>query len=314
MKHYTTMLALLIVMLLMPYYSTAQQYHPFPEETAYWTVYEFNQTYGYWNTYIYTVKGDTVINNQPYKKIWQLDDIPGTKDTLWYLHSFMRQDTLQKKVWFIRRYMNETTEKLGYDFDVQIGDTVFLPAFDYENSGDSGFVLIKPLWDSTLLDNGEYRKNYFYANLNHNIGLDPYVIEGVGTQRTPFPNLFYYDPFHQSMLYCHEVNGVQLYGDTIPYSLCDFTVDINEIMPVQTVTVKPNPCNGYVDIRLPDNNDTEMEMKMINSCGTTVLQRTVSPRIKELNLNTTAYKNGLYIIYITTKSGNFFINKIIINH
>ncbi len=313
MKHYTTILTLLIVMLLIPYYTTAQQYHPFPEENAYWTVHEFNQQYYYWNTYIYTVKGDTVINNKPYKKIWQLDDIPGTHDTLWYLHSFMRQDTLQKKVWFIRRYMNETTEKLGYDFDVQIGDTVNLPAFDYGNIGDSIFIVIEPLWDSTKLDNGEYRKNYAFMNLD-NSDLDPYVIEGVGTQRTPFPNLFYFDPYHQSMLFCLEVNGVQLYGDTIPYSLCDFTVDINEIMPVQTVTVKPNPCDDYVDIRLPDNNNSEIEMKMINSFGTTVLQRTVSPRIKELNLNTTAYKNGLYIIYITTKSGNFFINKIVVNH
>ena len=314
MKHHTTMLSLLIVMLLIPYYTTAQQYHPFPEENAYWTVVEFNQTYYYWDTYVYTVKGDTVLNNKPYKKIWQLNDIPGTKDTLWYLHSFMRQDTLQKKVWFIRRYMNETTEKLGYDFDVQIGDTVYLPAFDYENSGDSAFVLIDPGWDSTLLHNGEYRKNYSFANLNHNIGLGLYTIEGVGTQRTPFPNLFYFDPFHQSELVCHKVNGVYLYGASPIPNECDFTVDINEIMPNQEVILKPNPCNSYVDIRFPDNNNSEIEMKMINSFGTTVLQQNVSPQTKELHLNTTAYKNGLYIVYFTTKSDNFFMSKIIINH
>ncbi len=304
---------ILLIISLLPTWVISQQYHPFPEENAYWTVYEFNQIYSYWDTYIYTVKGDTVINNKPYKKIWQLDDIPGTHDTLWYLHSFMRQDTLQKKVWFIRRYMDETTEKLGYDFNVQIGDTVNLPAFDYENIGDSVFVVIEPLWDSTQLDNGEYRKNYAFMNLD-NSDLDPYVIEGVGTQRTPFPNLFYFDSFHQSMLYCLEVNGVQLYGDTIPYSLCDFTVDINEIMPNNSVIVKPNPCNNYVNIQFPDNINTEIEMKIINSFGKTILQQIVLPRNKEIRLNTASYKNGLYIIYTTYKSGNFFTNKIIINH
>jgi len=299
---------------LAPLWVMSQQYHPFPEDNVCWTVVEFNQTYYYWDTYIYTVKGDTVINSKPYKKIWQLDDIPGTQDTSWYLHSFMRQDTLQKKAWFIRRYMSETTEKLGYDFNVQIGDTVYLPAFDYENSGDSGFVVIHPGFDSTLLWTGEYRKNYFYANLNHNIGLDPYVIEGVGTQRTPFPNLYYYDSFHQSEMTCLKVNEIYLYGASPIPDECDFTVDINEIMPNQTVTVKPTPCNSYVNIQFPDYINKEIELKIFNSFGKIILQRKASPQNKELSINTTFYKNGLYIIYTTTKNGSFFSNKIIINH
>jgi hypothetical protein len=300
--------------ILTPLFSISQQYHPFPEQNAYWTVVEFNQQFSYWDTYIYTVKGDTVLNDKPYKKIWQLDNIPSTNDTLWVLHSFMRQDTLQKKVWFIRHYMNETTEKLGYDFDVQIGDTVYLPAFDYENSGDSGFILINPLWDSTLLHNGEYRKNYFYANLNHDIGLDPYVIEGVGTQRTPFPNLFYFDPFHQSELVCHKVNGVYLYGaDPLPEE-CDFTVNINEIMPLTTVIVKPNPCNSYVEIQFPENLNTEMKIELVNSIGETFFQKSILLHQKEVRINTTSFNNGLYILRTNTKNGNFFINKIIINH
>ena len=309
------MKSLLIILTfgLLPVYVTAQQYHPFPESNAYWTVYEFNQIYSYWNTYIYTVKGDTVINSKPYKKIWQLDDIPGTKDTSWYLHSFMRQDTIQKKVWFIRKYMNETTEKLGYDFDVQIGDTVYLPAFDYENSGDSVFVVSTPLQDSSLLRNGEYRKNYAFENINGS-DLNPYVLEGIGTQRTPFPNLFYFDEFHQSEMTCHKVNGVYLYGASPHPDECDFTLDINEIMPNKTVTVTPNPCNSYVNIQLPDNNDMEIELKIIDSFGKTILQKKVSPQNKDLRLNTTSYNNGVYIIYATTKNGSFFTNKIIINH
>jgi len=92
------------------------------------------------------------------------------------------------------------------------------------------------------------------------------------------------------------------------------TVGINEIMPNKTVTVKPNPCDSYMDIQFPDNINTEIEMKIINSFGNTVLQQSVSPSDKELRLNTTSFKNGLYIIYTSTKNGSFFTNKMIINH
>ena len=226
----------------------------------------------------------------------------------------MRQDTIQKKVWFIRKYMNETTEKLGYDFDVQIGDTVYLPAFDYENSGDSGFVLIEPLWDSTLLDNGEYRRNYFYANLNHDIGLDPYVIEGVGTQRTPFPNLFYFDPFHQSELVCHKVNGVYLYGASPLPDECGFTVDIDEIISKQTITVSPNPCNSYVEIQFPGEHYIAKEILLINSLGEIILRNKISLRLNMVRINTSSYQNGIYVVKITSGNGQFYTKKIIINH
>ena len=309
MKH----LIILISMILTPLLSISQQYHPFPEQNAYWTVVEFNQQYNYWNTYIYTVKGDTVLNDKPYKKIWQLDDIPGTKDTLWVLHSFMRQDTIQKKVWFIRHYMNETTEKLGYDFDVQIGDTVSLPAFDYENIGDSLFVVTTPLQDSTQLWNGEYRKNYAYMNLDGS-DLDPYVLEGIGTFRTPFPNLFYFDAWHQSEMTCHKVNGVYLYGASPLPDECDFTVNINEIMPLTTVTLKPNPCNNYFDIILPENLKTELNIQLINTFGKVVLLKKAEQPEKELRINTSSFSNGLYILNIYSSNKNYFSKKIIINH
>lgn len=314
MKYFKQTFTIMMITILAPFYAISQQYHPFPEQNTYWTVVEFNQQYYYWDTYIYTVKGDTVLNNKPYKKIWQLDDIPGSHDTLWVLHSFMRQDTLQKKVWFIRHYMNDTTEKLGYDFDVQIGDTVYLPAFDYENIGDSIFLLIDPGTDSTLLRNGEYRKNFSFRSLYPNSGWSFYVIEGVGTQQTPFPNLFYFDPFHQSELVCHKVNGIYLYGASPLPDECGFTVNINEILQTQTVAVKPNPCNNYFDIQLPENIKTELNIQLINTFGKVVLLKKAELSEKEISINTSSFSNGLYILNIYSSNKNLLSNKIIINH
>ena len=312
MKPFITILTMAIVMLFMSVYTDAQQYHPFPEKNAFWTVVEYVPGLDQYKVFIYTIKGDSVINGKHYKKIWKLDYEPDTQDTLWYLHSFIRQDTIQKKVWFIRRYMDETTEKLGYDFDVEIGDTVYLPAFDYANTGDSGFVVIEPLWDSTLLRNGEYRRNYSYLDLNGGFNID--AIEGVGTHRTPFPNLFYFDPFHQNEVTCHKVNDVYIYGSDPQPNECGFWLDVKETMAVGTVKIKPNPCDSYVDILFPDNNNSDLEIKMINSFGRIVLQQNVSPQTKELRLNTSAYSNGIYIIYTSAKNGDFFINKIFIKH
>ncbi len=301
------LLLTIVFILLFQFKINAQQYHPFPEENAYWTVAEFDQQIWAWDTYIYTVKGDTSLNNKSYKKIFRLNDIPGTADTLWELHSFMRQEPENKKVWFIRHYMGESTEKLGYDFDAQIGDTVYLPAFDYENIGDSIFVLIDPIWDSSLLNNGEYRKNYFYASIYPGIDLDPYVIEGVGTQRTPFPNLFYFDAFHQSMMYCLEVDGEHLLGDTT--YLCGFTVDITENQINEQITIRNDIKNKKISITIEEGSLNDVNIKIFNTVGNVVITEQISQLTNEHTINTSQLSTGVYIVLILQTNSNLCTTK-----
>jgi|AntAceMinimDraft_9_1070365.scaffolds.fasta_scaffold77387_2 hypothetical protein len=303
-----------LIVLLLQFEMQAQQYHPFPEENAFWTVYEFNYNYWDYEILLYTIKGDTVVNDKTYKKIYQLNDLPNSSDTLWTLHNLMRQDIDNKKVYFIRHYQGESTEKLGYDFDVEIGDTVYLPAFDYANIGDSIFEVIDPGFDSTLLNNGEYRRNYFYGSIYPGIDLDPYVIEGVGTQRTPFPNLLYYDAFHQSMLYCLEVEGEHIYGDTSPYPLCGFIVNTNENQQNINITIKSNPCKNYLFITLPDNLNEDAELQLLNPHGIIVYQEKIPFCKKLIKINTSVLPNGIYFLRLSTKSNKYFTRKIIIKH
>ncbi|PIY31319.1 MAG: hypothetical protein COZ08_09040 [Bacteroidetes bacterium CG_4_10_14_3_um_filter_42_6] len=292
----------------------AQQYHPFPEENAYWTVVEFDQQIWAWDTFIYTIKGDTNLNTKDYKKIFRLNDIPGSSDTLWELHCFMRQDSAYKKVWFIRHYMGETIEKLGYDFDAEIGDTVYLPAFDYENIGDSVFVLVDPVFDSTQLNNGEYRKNYFYNSLYPNIGFDPYAIEGIGTQRTPFPNLFYYDAFHQSTLYCVEVEGVHLYGDATPYSFCGFTVDISDNQITEQILIRKDVKNKEISITTNESSLIDIKMKLINMQGHAVISEQIGHLANEHSIDISHLNTGVYIIFLQTNSNLNITKKLFIQN
>lgn len=295
----------LILFALNPLKTEAQIYKPFPVEEAYWTVREFNGNN--YEAYIYTIKDDTTIDSKHYKKIWQLDNIPNTNDTLWTLHSFLRQDTLLKRVWFIRWYLNETIEKLGYDFSKQAGDTVYLPAFDYENSGDSAFVV--QFQDIIQLNNGEDRKSHFFMNLNRDIGLDPYVIEGIGTQRTPFPNLHYFDAFHQSELICHFAQGVFLYGATSDE--CGFSVNIDESQDSEMCEMFPNPCQGYLKIYIKDKD--VKRIGIIDQFGRIILQQEVNSKEDVLIINTTSFSNGLYVMNFTNKRNKVFTKKILIN-
>ena len=71
--------------------AAAQTYYPLPEEKAYWTVLEFDYNTWQYNDVIYTVMGDSVINNLNYKVVYRLDDYPTIYDTIRTLHCFMSQ-------------------------------------------------------------------------------------------------------------------------------------------------------------------------------------------------------------------------------
>jgi len=206
-----------------------------------------------------------------------------------------------------------TREKLGYDFDVVVGDTVYLPAFDYANTGDSIFKVIDPGFDSTLLNTGKYRKNYFYSSVI-NSGLDPYVVEGIGTQRTAFPNLYFYDPFHQSMLYCLRVNGEHIFGDTLPYPLCDFTVNIDEYTNKQGISISPNPCSDYLLVTIAGQPPVEMTFKFYSLHGIIFHQLKFNNANGEYKIDVSGLPNGFYILSIKSGKLNCFHKKIFIQH
>lgn len=291
----------------------AQEYVPFPEENATWTVSEYNTQYGQYDTYIYIVQGDTLIEDKNYIKIYQLSDIPGTNDTLWLLHNLMRQDTINKKVYFIRIYQGESTEKLGYDFNVEIGDTIYIPAFDYNNGGDSIFEVIQPVFDSTPLWNGEYRKNYHYSSLYPSAGYSISLIEGVGTFRTPFPNLFYFDPFHPSETVCHIVDGVYLYGSSPLPNFCDFSVSVEENKEQQWVSLYPQPASNYITLCFEVSDMSKSSIQILNSLGVEVFSLNNCGHGNKVNLDVSKYPTGMYFLSFTSPRVTF-TKKLIIHH
>ncbi|MDX9906698.1 MAG: hypothetical protein RBS55_08950 [Bacteroidales bacterium] len=301
---------ILALTLLVNLTSNGQIYFPFPEENAYWTVFEYNQNLGMWDTYVYTITGDTAINDLAYKKIYQLNDTLEGEDTVWKFHACMRQEINNKRIFFIRSYLGETIEKLGYDFNVDIGDTISLPAFSYLEYD----TLFKRLvtYDSVQLWNGEYRKHYFFASISES-GYGLSVTEGISEYHSAFPNLLFWDTFHQSEVTCFRLNGEYLYGPAPGPTDCDFTVQVKDLSLNNRIICSPNPSKGLIEIYFPEINTEVYDLLLINTLGIPVLDKHIVLTKSTLVLDVHDLPSSCYLMLI--KSGHlFYTNKMIINH
>ena len=221
--------------------------------------------------------GDTIINSKAYHKIWRfredwVDFINDTTVSFDGYSTAIRQDTLQRKVYFIYQ---DTVEHVLYDFNITVGDT------------------ITPLYyiDSILI-NGDYRKRFVLQSwmpADTNFAL----IEGIGSTTGPFQPLYPY--FEQgSLLECFSQNNINLYPG---YGNCKLYTGIKEINKEnKQIKIYPNPSSTTITI----------SAKGIN---TYILSNTFGQVIKEGKLNgdettieVSALPNGIYILALDGRS------------
>ncbi len=287
---------------------SAQTYFPLPTQNAYWTVYEWDENRLVYDDIVYTVDGDTLLNNLQYTKVYKLNDHPTIFDTIRTLHCFMRQDNEAKKIWFIRHYLGETTEKLGYDLSVNIGDTVSLPAFDYGNVGDSIYIRFECGY--VTLNNGETRQQYCFGGSTHPIQF----IEGVTGYNNTFPDRYsFWDPFHQTVSVCVEVEDYTIWTNGVDTNevACGFKL-VSITNPIYSqVEIFPNPANNYCLLDLPlIINDTEVTL--IDVLGKPVYNIHVGAT-KQINIDLTRIPAGIYLIRVKITTHTFY-NKLIVQH
>jgi len=129
-----------------------------------WHISQFDDWNGHSRTKIYSIQGDSMVNNLTYKKLYSVNDtIPQTQVVL---RGLIRQDTA-KKVYFF----NGIEEKIIYDFNAEINDTLYF--------GSSQPIWVKSI-DSVQIFNGEWRKRWQYTcdliNPNTDIYQDIYLL------------------------------------------------------------------------------------------------------------------------------------------
>lgn len=130
----------------------------FPDSNAIWNVNTFYESGNPKSEILYGLKGDTLINDTLYHKLYLLSDTILESNNLEEYIGCFRHDT--QRVWF-RPEHGDITEFLLYDFSVDEGDTIWHNAsltISYNNGSPVLIFGHDPDYISYVKDRNEYEK------------------------------------------------------------------------------------------------------------------------------------------------------------
>lgn len=292
---------ILICLLLACSISYAQQYIPMPTANAVWKYresshYNGNQ-FGALDKLFYLTGTDTAITGHNYKKImlrakfWpnksngtnpSIPAISVVADSPDKYFAAIREDN--KKV-YIRKY-NDTAEKLYYDFNLQIGDSM---NHDYVD-----LACMVTNIDSVLIGT-RYHKRYNDASVWY---IKRALIEGVGP--------VWADMFEHSngQNYMHLLCFTDAYGTyeadsgqcsyIFPYGTPLNTETVHT--EVKTTVIYPNPVNDVLNISCAGD---EERIMLSDVSGRIIYNEAVNT--KQVVISTGDIPNGLYMLMIKCK-------------
>ena len=255
----------------------------------------------------YRSVGDTIINNTNYTiltKIRSTQSSPaptfGNEDTI----GFYRNDSINKKVYFLP--IDSTNEKLFYDFDLAVGDT--LPeTYFYEINYLDPFV-IDSIGDTTLADSVR-RKMYYYSE-NGSIPVshpDRILVEGIGTL-AGFISSFRggYGLGANSSLSCYRVAGNIIYHSSglgcpaLPVSLNE--VAIENI----SLSIYPNPSEGEFNLKFDKKIEKPEQVQLMNLNGQAVNFEIIENSSNQLKVRVNV-PPGVYLLRLGSRSEKIVI-------
>lgn len=225
------------------------QYKPFPTSSVYWLkIYNLdaNTPFNYEVGELFFPEGDTLINGETYTKMYssylgdRVDyaeyENKHAKDSAVYSFGY-RNDSLKKRVYKVN--LQDTIEKLWYDFDLAIGDTLkSIPPPDFI---DPPFYLIVDKIETQEYC-GVQHNSYQYKNC------DPFqnnMIEGMGFDA----NFIKYEHecvwFEPNSTCSTQLNYEACYE---PYFQDILTSSPSLLSPFKSLSLFPNPSLGSVTI------------------------------------------------------------------
>jgi len=250
----------------------------FPSTNANWIYQYYNefQQPGPFSTY--SINGDTVISNRNYKRI--------SGCATWYgiCNSGSIRDS-NNVVYFIPDTCS--TEYVLYDFNLNIGDTLFHP-YDESFTGNN-FVVVGDV-DYVVASDGVHRRLLMSS-------MDLWI-EGVGSQSYLFsPTLHgYFALSGNDRLECMSTDSGDWYG----YSSCIVSID-NLIDLKNSVSIYPNPFSTSAKLEF-NSLIKNGEMKLFNSFGEMVRKEYISNATSHI-LERGSLPNGLYFVQLNFETG-----------
>lgn len=239
------------------------------------------------STALYTISGDTLINEISYHKMAVVNS---STEELVFIDAYIREDSTKKV--FIRRY--ESSDFLLYDFGLELDD-VFT----------TDYCSLKVIAiDSVQLNNGEMRKRYEFEGIDAAYQTT-FWIEGIGSIHSVIDhvtNFCFFDV--PATLLCFYEDGELLYPESPPACIIN---DVSEIAIQYKIEVFPNPF--YDKLIVIDPLQTFSKLQVLNQLGQLVLAKEL--RGNEIELNFSNLQKGIFFLRLINDNGLTFTQRIV---
>ena len=289
---------LLIILVSLSNIMMAQQYYPFPTQDAIWREFQV-RVYGSSNTehfnYQNFISGDTMISGKTCHKIYKTGYNDGYNYEGDFLYDYenvyvgaIREDSSK------RVYLCGSPERLLYDFNLQVGDT--LPRVDFDSvHGMYGTYFSDYFYtvgevDSVLVA-GNYHKRFKISY--HEGQCVFYLIEGIGASTGLIS--WYLGSCswgYQSELICFMQDSINAYPDGQECELIYLGVD--EPKTKQHIEIFPNPGPGVINLSgLPDN---PLTIQAFNLFGQKVYETSYVRGVSKIDLS--RLPKGMFLLKV----------------
>ena len=279
-----------IIILFFTFSVKGQGYHPLVDTNKVW-----HQLINVWvsgmsfddQLWIFKIEGDSVYQSKNYKILWSKQD---TNSQVWGVEGLIREDSTRKV--FFKSTLN-ATEKLYYDFGMNVGDSIESPMMGPGNYFKLESIIQIPF------GNGFRNQYVFYG------GADTWI-EGMGSiEGLLFPFTIAYVGGGFQLL-CFWENDTLKYIDNY-FNDCYYgNGPYNGITDVtkEEIVISPNPATSSITLQMPQLKG-DADIIVFNSLGEQVLKTKVHKAESEVKLDVAHLPTGMYFVKMNNYSGKF---------
>ena len=281
---------------------------------------------------------DTLLSGNIYQVVSNytyVDTITPGCSTIFHFDSlyYVREDTMAGMVYF-RSPSIDTLEHILYNYNLIPGETI-----NYNYIGYTGITDSLAKIDSVLINSRYYKLYYFIPKYPNPPDVRSYIVlEGIGCLVDPFfpvqggcfeymegLNCFSQNGYYPPMPALLDSLETNYYPTSFPCSYYGhkFTnscaLSTQKLVIINENTLFPNPANDLITIEMKETFSYYTQIVVYDYIGNCVYKTYGSIGQKQLNINTSYWKDGLYFVNINDETSPNLDNhstwkKIIILH
>lgn len=261
---------------------------------------QYEYPFYYYHFYNFGIGNDTLIDNRNYKL---LIDFNAEESSPEGIIGFCYEDSSK----FFFRPFNDTIDFLLYDYNLEIGDSFYLPnvLFDVEFDSNANIIVLNNI-DSIQAFDGNFRKrlNFDFIDATYQdlvyLGCNNFNnfswIDGIGNQIHPiYPIWGCFESGAQ--VDCFFNDNLELFGGCL-YS------PVDEIEK-QSLNIYPNPAKRIINIESSNMLIDKVELFTLDG-------KKIDISLSNRNqIDLSNYPNGIYILGIRNNDSRYIVQKII---